>query len=175
MTLQLWTQIVGKVRLALTPWLNHGWHVPLYVTARGLETSPIPDRGATFDIELDFIAHELVVRTSRGERRRLALEPQTVADFYAKVMAVLDELHIAVTIKETPNEVPTSTSGNRAPISTTSFQVGIVVARGLVGLHRLAELGARLVAALPVMLGAAERLARGLSAGRADRWRGHGG
>ena len=105
-TLQLWTQVVGKVRLALTPWLNHGWHVPLYVTARGLDTSPIPDRGATFDMELDFIAHELVVRTSRGERRRLALEPQTVADFYAKVMAVLDEVHVAVKINETPNEVP---------------------------------------------------------------------
>src|SRR5262245_27494 len=105
-TLQLWTQVVGKVRLALTPWLNHGWHVPLYVTARGLDTSPIPDRGATFEIELDFIAHELVVRTSRGERHGLPLEPQTVADFYARVMSALDELGIAVTIKEVPNEVP---------------------------------------------------------------------
>jgi hypothetical protein len=80
--------------------------VPLYVTARGLDTSPIPDRGATFDIELDFIAHELVVRTSRGERHGLALEPRTVADFYARVMAVLDEIGVAVTIKEMPNEVP---------------------------------------------------------------------
>ena len=105
-TLQLWTQIVGKVRLVLTPWLNHGWHVPLYVTVRGLGTSPIPDRGEIFEIEFDFIAHELVVRTSRGERRRLALEPQTVADFYARAMAVLDELDIKVTIKEMPNEVP---------------------------------------------------------------------
>src|SRR5262245_41395067 len=105
-TLQLWTQVVGKVRLALTPWLNHGWHVPLYVTSRGLDTSPIPDRGATFEIELDLSAHELGVRTSRGEQHRLALEPQSVAAFYARVMAVLDDLGIAVTIKETPNEVP---------------------------------------------------------------------
>ena len=105
-TLHLWTQVVGKVRLALTPWLNHGWHVPLYVTVRGLGTSPIPHRGALFDIEFDFIAHELVVHTSRGEQRRLALEPQPVADFYARVMAVLDDLDIDVTIKEMPNEVP---------------------------------------------------------------------
>jgi len=105
-TLQLWTQIVGKVRLALTPWLNHGWHVPLYVTARGLGTSPIPHRGAIFDIELDFIAHELVVRTSGGEQRRLALEPRTVADFYARVMEILAELGVVVAIKEMPNEVP---------------------------------------------------------------------
>src|SRR5262245_58332512 len=105
-TLQLWTQVVGKVRLALTPWLNHGWHVPLYVTVRGLDTSPIPDRGATFEMELDFIAHELVVRTSRGERGRVALEPQSVADFYAKVMAVIGGLDIDVKIKEMPNEVP---------------------------------------------------------------------
>ncbi|HWN39672.1 MAG TPA: DUF5996 family protein [Gammaproteobacteria bacterium] len=105
-TLQLWTQVVGKVRLALTPWLNHGWHVPLYVTARGLGTSPIPHRGAIFDIELDFVAHELAVRTSGGEQHRLALEPRTVADFYARVMAILAELGIAVAIKEMPNEVP---------------------------------------------------------------------
>src|SRR5262245_3559254 len=99
-TLQLWTQVVGKVRLALTPWLNHGWHVPLYVTARGLGTSPIPDRGAIFEIEFDFVAHELVVRTSRGERRRVALEAQPVADFYAEVIAVLGALDISVAIKE---------------------------------------------------------------------------
>ena len=68
-TLQLWTQIVGKVRLKLTPWLNHGWQVPLYVSARGLGTSPIPADGEIVDTEFDFISHRLVVRTSRGERR----------------------------------------------------------------------------------------------------------
>src|SRR5262245_40682538 len=76
-TLQLWTQIVGKVRLALTPWLNHGWQVPLYVTARGLGTSPIPFRHEILEMEFDFISHCLVIRTSRGEQATLPLEPQT--------------------------------------------------------------------------------------------------
>jgi hypothetical protein len=116
-TLQLWTQIIGKVRLALTPWLNHGWHVPLYVTARGLGTSPIPHRGAIFDIELDFVARQLVVRTSSGEERRLALEPRPVADFYSLVMALLSELGIAVSIREMPNEIP-----NAIPFSSDRAQ-----------------------------------------------------
>ena len=73
-TLQLWTQIVGKVRLTLTPWLNHGWQVPLYVTARGLGTSPIPVGSEIFEMEFDFIAHRLVARTSPGEMRELSLE-----------------------------------------------------------------------------------------------------
>src|SRR5215468_7257995 len=77
-TLHLWTQIVGKVRLALTPWLNHSWHVPLYVTARGLTTSPIPDAGDTFEIEFDFIDHFLRIVTSDGREKRIALEPRTV-------------------------------------------------------------------------------------------------
>ena len=81
-TLQLWTQIVGKVRLALSPWLNHGWQVPLYVTARGLGTSPIPVGHEILEIEFDFIAHRLHMRTSRGDERDLPLQPQSVADFY---------------------------------------------------------------------------------------------
>ena len=105
-TLQLWTQIVGKVRLALTPWINHSWQVPLYVTARGLGTSPIPAGGESFDIEFEFIEHRLVVRTSTGAQRMLALEPQSVADFYRRLMDVLLGLGIAVTIDEMPNEVP---------------------------------------------------------------------
>jgi hypothetical protein len=78
-TLQLWTQIVGKVRLTLTPWLNHGWQVPLYVTARGLGTSPIPTGSEILEIEFDFTSHRLIAHTSRGENRELPLEPQTVA------------------------------------------------------------------------------------------------
>jgi Family of unknown function (DUF5996) len=105
-TLQLWTQIVGKVRLVLTPWINHSWQVPLYVTARGLGTSPIPAGGESFEIEFDFIEHRLVVRTSTGAQRILALEPQPVADFYRRLMDVLHGLGIAVTIDEMPNEVP---------------------------------------------------------------------
>lgn len=105
-TLQLWTQIVGKVRLALTPWINHSWQVTLYVTARGLGTSPIPAGGESFEIEFDFIEHRLVVRTSTGAQRILALEPQPVADFYRRLMDLLHGLGIAVTIDEMPNEVP---------------------------------------------------------------------
>ncbi|MBN9510657.1 MAG: hypothetical protein J0I21_16295 [Alphaproteobacteria bacterium] len=105
-TLQLWTQIVGKIRLTLTPWLNHGWQVPLYVTARGLGTSAIPIGHDIFEMEFDFIDHRLVVRTSRGAVRTLPLAPQSVADFYAGTMALLHGLGIAVTINAMPNEVP---------------------------------------------------------------------
>jgi Family of unknown function (DUF5996) len=104
-TLQLWTQIVGKVRLALTPWVNHSWQVPLYVTARGLGTSPIPLGTEILELELDFIAHHLAVRLSNGAQRQLTLEPQTVSDFYQRVMALLHELGIAIAINEMPNEV----------------------------------------------------------------------
>ncbi len=105
-TLQLWTQIVGKVRLGLTPWLNHGWQVPLYVTARGLGTSPIPCGNEIFEIEFDFINHHLLVRTSRGAERMLALEPQTVADFHRRIIDLLNGIGVAVAIDEMPNEVP---------------------------------------------------------------------
>jgi hypothetical protein len=104
-TLQLWTQIVGKVRLRLTPWLNHGWHVPLYVTARGLGTSPIPVGNEIMEIEFDFISHCLLVRTSWGEDRTIPLEPQTVADFHRGVMDLLRGLGVAMTINQRPNEV----------------------------------------------------------------------
>jgi hypothetical protein len=105
-TLQLWTQIVGKVRLSLTPWLNHGWQVPLYVTARGLGTSPIPVGNEILEIEFDFISHLLVARTSRGDTRQLPLEPQTVHDFHHRLMDLLKGIGIAAVIHEMPNEVP---------------------------------------------------------------------
>jgi hypothetical protein len=105
-TLHLWTQIVGKIRLARTPWLNHSWHVALYVTARGLTTSPIPDGAGTFQIDLDFIDHVLRISTSAGARREFALAGQSVASFYAAVMAALAELGIHVAIDEMPNELP---------------------------------------------------------------------
>ncbi|MBV8119949.1 MAG: hypothetical protein JO081_08450 [Alphaproteobacteria bacterium] len=104
-TLQLWTQIVGKVRLKLTPWLNHGWQVPLYVTARGLGTSPIPIGHEILEIEFDFNAHRLLARTSRDEKGSLPLEPQTVADFHRRMITLLNGLGVAVTINEMPNEV----------------------------------------------------------------------
>jgi hypothetical protein len=104
-TLQLWTQIIGKVRLILTPWLNHGWQVPLYVTARGLGTSPIPVGTEIVEIEFDFIDHRLVARTSRGETESFPLEPQTVAAFYHRALSLLDGLGVTVVINEVPNEV----------------------------------------------------------------------
>jgi hypothetical protein len=105
-TLQLWTQIVGKVRLTLTPWVNHGWQVPLYVTARGLSTSAMPIGGALLDIEFDFIEHRLVARTSRGDVDGFALEVRTVAAFYVQTMDLLRRLGVTVAINEMPNEVP---------------------------------------------------------------------
>ena len=105
-TLHLWTQVVGKVRLALTPWLNHGWQVPLYVTARGLGTSPIPiDDGEVLEMEFDFVAQRLAARTSSGGEDALPLRPQTVADFYSGVLGLLTGLRVAVRIHPMPNEV----------------------------------------------------------------------
>jgi hypothetical protein len=103
--LQLWTQIVGKVRLALTPWVNHGWQVALYVSARGLTTSPIPSGAGILEIEFDFIAHRLAARTSRGGQAGFPLEPRAVADFYHRVMELLHGLGVQVAVNEMPNEV----------------------------------------------------------------------
>jgi len=105
-TVQLWTQIVGKVRLALTPWINHGWQVTLYLTARGLGTSPIPVNGEILDIEFDFIGHRLALRSSSGQEVALRLEPQSVAEFYQRLMDALRELGVSVRIHRLPNEVP---------------------------------------------------------------------
>jgi len=105
-TLQLWTQIVGKIRLAQTPWLNHSWHVTLYVTARGLTTSPIPYRGGTFQIDFDFVDHALLISSSDGRDRRLPLAAMPVADFHDRLMAALAELGIRVRIHGSPNELP---------------------------------------------------------------------
>ena len=104
-TLLLWSQIVGKVRLTLTPWVNHGWQVPLYVTARGLGTSSITIGYEIIEIELDFISHRLVARTSHGEEGTLPLKPQTVADFYRAAMDLLNSMGVIVKINEMPNEV----------------------------------------------------------------------
>jgi hypothetical protein len=104
-TLQLWTQIVGKVRLVQSPWVNHSWHVTLYVTARGLTTSPIPYGTRTFEIEFDFLAHRLQITTGEGRVAQVPLEPQTVASFYARVMDALKGLDIDVRIHRKPNEI----------------------------------------------------------------------
>lgn len=104
-TLHLWTQIVGKIRLVQSPWINHAWHVTLYVTARGLTTSPIPHGARTFQIDFDFITHQLILQSSDGGTGGFALEPQSVAAFYQRLMAELDKLALHVDIYRQPNEV----------------------------------------------------------------------
>jgi hypothetical protein len=105
-TLHMWTQVVGKVRLAQTPLVNHWWNVPLYVTPRGLTTSAVPYGARSFQIDFDFIGHELVVEDSDGRVERLALAPRTVADFYRELMQTLARLGLEVKIWTTPVEIP---------------------------------------------------------------------
>ncbi len=104
-TLHRWTQIVGKIRLVRTAWINHSWHVPLYVTTRGLTTSPIADGARTFQIDFDFIDHRLSIQASDGTVNAMALRPRSVADFYAALMLKLAELGLDIKIHTTPNEV----------------------------------------------------------------------
>jgi hypothetical protein len=103
--LQLFSQIPGKVRLSLSPWINHSWHATYYVTARGLTTSLIPHPSGAFEIEFDFFAHSVSIRTVGGADRAVALGPRSVADFHAELMARLRELGIDVEIHGVPNEV----------------------------------------------------------------------
>jgi hypothetical protein len=108
-TLHMWTQIVGKTRLAMTPLENHFWNVPLYVTPRGLTTSAIPCGRETFEMEFDFLAHHLMLRTSAGTQHSIRLFPRSVADFYAEFMASLRALGIDVRIWRTPVEFDDTT------------------------------------------------------------------
>ena len=108
-TLHLMTQVVGKVRLAKTPWVNHSWHVTLYVSARGLTTSLIPNAGRPFELEFDLLSEALVARCADGGERRVALRPQSLAAFHASLMAALADLDLQVRIDETPNELPDPT------------------------------------------------------------------
>jgi Family of unknown function (DUF5996) len=104
-TLHMWTQVVGKVRLAQAPHVNHWWQVPLYVTARGLTTSPVPYGERTFQVDFDFISHRLLIETTGGDSREMELAPRTVADFYREFMSALRSLGLEVKIWTTPVEV----------------------------------------------------------------------
>src|ERR1041385_2608951 len=106
MTLHMWTQVIGKIRLTLSPWINHSWHVTLYVTSRGLTTSPIPYEFYTFEIRFDFIDHELRILKSDGATRTFKLQSQSVAKFYEAVMKALNDLELPVEINVLPNEIP---------------------------------------------------------------------
>jgi len=107
-TLHRWTQIVGKVRLVTTPLVNHWWNLPLYVTARGLTTSPMPHGDRTFEIAFDFLSHALAIETSEGGRESFDLTPMAVADFHAEVMDRLRRLDIDVHIWTMPSEIDTT-------------------------------------------------------------------
>jgi Family of unknown function (DUF5996) len=104
-TLHMWTQIVGKIRLVQSPWVNHSWHVPLYVTSIGLTTSPIPHGTRTFQIDFDFLRHRMTIQSSDGRAAGFALEPQSVAAFYRRLMDSPDGLGLHVDIHTKPNEV----------------------------------------------------------------------
>jgi hypothetical protein len=104
-TLRLLTQVVGKVRLARTPWINHSWHVTFYLSARGLTTSLIPNGDAGIELEFDFVAHDLSVRASDGGERRIPLGEGSISDFYARALEALASLGAATRIDPTPNEL----------------------------------------------------------------------
>jgi hypothetical protein len=103
-TVHLWTQIVGKTRMTLTPLVNHWWNAPLYVTSRGLGTSPIPYGNVSFEVDFDFVEHNLLIRKSEGSEHKIPLFARSVADFYGEYMAALRLLGIEVTIHGTPDE-----------------------------------------------------------------------
>jgi hypothetical protein len=105
-TLHMWVQIAGKIRLAQSPWVNHSWHATLYVTPRGLTTSPIPYGARAFQIDFDFVHDQLVIETSDGRMRAFPLEPQSVATFYQRLMEEMAKLDLHVRIRKRPNEVP---------------------------------------------------------------------
>ena len=104
-TLHMWTQIVGKIRLAQSPWINHSWHVTLYVTTRGLTTSPIPYGNRTFQIDFDFIGHEVKIQSSDGGVAGFSLQPQSVAAFYGRLQSEMGKLDLHVNINGKPNEI----------------------------------------------------------------------
>lgn len=115
-TVHMWTQVVGKIRLETTPLVNHWWNVPLYVTARGLTTSPMPYGDRIFEIEFDFIDHKLLIECNDGATARLDLRPQTVADFYQELMKALHGLGIDLKIWTMPVEVPGPSTAVREAI-----------------------------------------------------------
>jgi hypothetical protein len=105
-TLHMWAQIVGKIRLVQSPWINHSWHVPFYITSRGLTTSSIPYGERAFEIEFDFLDHRLAIQVSDGRVGTVPLEAQSVSAFYRRLMGELGRLDLTVKINKKPNEVP---------------------------------------------------------------------
>ena len=124
-TVHMWSQIAGKIRLELAPWINHSWGNALYVTTRGLTTSPMPYQGRSFAIDFDFVNHALAIHASDGEERAFELRPMTVAAFYRQLMATLGELGIEVDIFTRPVEVEVATPFERNT-TNASYDAGAV-------------------------------------------------
>ena len=147
-TLHLWTQVVGKVRLALSPWLNHSWHVTLYPGVRGLTTGPMFVDGKTLELGFDFIDHRLTIQTSDGEVRGFELQPMSVAAFYRRVMEELGALGVEPTFFPVPNEVPDpipfaedETHASYVPEHARRFWVATNSAAGVMNAFRARFLG----------------------------------
>ncbi|MFA9459792.1 DUF5996 family protein [Thiohalorhabdus sp. Cl-TMA] len=147
-TLHLWTQIVGKVRVALAPWINHSWQSALYVTARGLTTSVMPHGADALQMDFDFLAHQLVLQSSAGRAYRLALRSRTVADFHAEVGAALEAVGAPVRLHGVPNELPDAipfaedrVHGTYDPVHAERFWRVLVAAERVCQQHRSAFLG----------------------------------
>ncbi|MGD0823162.1 MAG: DUF5996 family protein [Terriglobales bacterium] len=147
-TLHMWTQIVGKVRLRLTPLLNHWWNVPLYVTARGLTTSRIPYGQRAFELRFDFLRHQLVLETADGILKTLALAPRSVAEFYAEFMAMLRSAGIEVKIWRMPVEIPNPIAfdedrvhGSYDPVAVEKFWRILLTVDALFGQFRAGFIG----------------------------------
>jgi hypothetical protein len=146
-TLHRWTQIVGKIRLVQTPWINHAWHSTLYVTARGLTTGPVPHGDTSFQLNFDFLNHELTIRTSLGGIRTMRLGPRSVAAFYRELMATLDNLDVPVRIRAIPSEMPDTTPFDQ-DTDRTAYDPSAVTRywRALAQAHRvLTEFRARFI------------------------------
>ena len=163
-TLHLYCQIVGKMRLALTPWINHSWHVTLYVTARGLTTSLVPHGSRSFEIELDLVGGAVAIRTTDGAERRLPLVARPVAGFHDALLAQLAELDLPVTIHGVPNEVRRSDPVPRGPrgAGVRSRAGAALLARARPGRPRAERASAPASSA---------RSARSTSSGAASTWR----
>jgi hypothetical protein len=140
-TLQLWSQIAGKVRLMLTPWVNHSWHVPLYLSARGLSTGLIPAGPRSIELEFDLIADVLFVRDTEGLEKRMALKPQSVAAFYGDLMRALREAGVTVDIDPMPCELPNAVPFDRdTSVRRYDGDVARTYWRALVQVHRVFQL-----------------------------------
>ena len=136
--LHLFTQVLGKIRLTTTPWINHAWHVPLYINARGLTTSLMSHKGIDFEMRLDFITHDVMIETTTGQTRRVDLGPGTMSNFYGSVMAQLRAIDVDLVIHTTPSEikdaVPFERDGEHRPFdreAVTRFW------HALVSMHRV--------------------------------------